>query len=50
MSKDRQRIADYLEHMLKAIERVVLYAGELDEAAFSANALVHGTRRCDTYT
>lgn len=40
MSKDRQRLADYLAHMVQALERVVRYTEELDEVAFLQNELV----------
>jgi uncharacterized protein with HEPN domain len=34
MSKDGQRLVDYLAHMLKAIERITRYTELLDEVAF----------------
>ena len=40
MSKDSQRLADYLAHMLQAIERIVRYTEDLDEVAFLRNELV----------
>lgn len=40
MSKDRQRLADYLVHMLQAIERISRYTELLDEMAFLQNELV----------
>src|ERR1700740_169425 len=40
MSKDRQRLIDYLAHMLQAIERVNRYTEELDEVVFLQNELV----------
>jgi uncharacterized protein with HEPN domain len=40
MSKDKQRLADYLAHMLQAIERIGRYTEELDEVAFLQNELV----------
>jgi uncharacterized protein with HEPN domain len=40
MSKDRQRLADYLMHMLQAIERITRYTELLDEMAFLQNELV----------
>ena len=40
MSKEQQRLLDYLEHMLQAIERIRRYTDSLDEAAFLQNELV----------
>lgn len=40
MSKDRQRLADYLADILQAIERIGRYTEELDEVAFLQNELV----------
>ena len=40
MSKDRQRLADYMAHMLQAIERITRYTEELDDVAFLQNELV----------
>jgi len=40
MSKDKQRLADYLGHILQAIERIERYTDELDEAGFQQNELV----------
>ena len=40
MSKDKQRLADYLGHILQAIERIGRYTEELDEVAFLQNELV----------
>jgi uncharacterized protein with HEPN domain len=40
MSKDKQRLADYLAHMLQAIERITRYTELLDEVAFLQNELV----------
>jgi uncharacterized protein with HEPN domain len=37
---DRQRLADYLRHILEAIERVDRYTAELDESNFLGNQLV----------
>lgn len=34
MSKDKRRLAEYLAHILRAIERIVRYTEELDEVAF----------------
>lgn len=33
MSKDSQRLADFLAHMLQAIERIVSYTEGLEEVA-----------------
>lgn len=40
MSDDRRRLADYLAHILEAIERIVSYTEDMDEVAFLNNALV----------
>lgn len=40
MSKDEQRLADYLAHILQAIERICRYTDQLDEVAFLQNELV----------
>jgi len=40
MSKDGRRLADYLAHMLQAIERINRYTELLDEVAFLQNELV----------
>ncbi|NGZ85101.1 HepT-like ribonuclease domain-containing protein [Duganella aceris] len=40
MSKDGQRLEDYLAHMLQAIERITRYTELLDEVAFLQNELV----------
>jgi uncharacterized protein with HEPN domain len=40
MSKDRQRLIDYLAHMLQAIERINRYTEDIDELAFLDNELV----------
>ena len=40
MSKDKQRLIDYLAHMLQAIGRITRYTEELDEVAFLQNELV----------
>lgn len=34
MSKDLQRLADYLSHILEAIERIGRYTEDMDEVAF----------------
>jgi uncharacterized protein with HEPN domain len=40
MSKDRQRLIDFLAHMLEAIERINRYTDDIDELAFLQNELV----------
>lgn len=40
MSKDTQRLADYLAHILEAIERIEHYTAEMTELAFLENRLV----------
>lgn len=40
MKRDPQRLPDYLNHILEAIERVEEYVSELDEMAFLGNKLV----------
>lgn len=40
MSKDRQRLADYLAHILEAIERIDRYTEDMDEVAFLHNELI----------
>lgn len=40
MSRDPQRLADYLAHILEAIERIDQYTSDLDELAFLDNLLV----------
>jgi len=40
MSKDKQRLIDYLTHMLQAIERITRYTEQLNEVAFLQNDLV----------
>ena len=40
MTREQQRLADYLAHILEAIERINRYTQTLDEAAFLNNALV----------
>ncbi|MDD5036378.1 MAG: DUF86 domain-containing protein [Methylococcaceae bacterium] len=37
MSRDQQRLADYLAHILEAIDR---YTGDMDEVVFLNNSLV----------
>jgi uncharacterized protein with HEPN domain len=40
MTRDPQRLSDYLDHILEAIERIEEYVSELDEMAFLGNKLV----------
>lgn len=40
MSRDQQRLLDYLAHILEAIERIDRYTASMDEVAFLGNALV----------
>lgn len=40
MSNDQQRLADYLAHILQAIERIERYTEDLDEVAFLQVELV----------
>jgi uncharacterized protein with HEPN domain len=39
MSHDAQRLADYLGHILEAIERIDRYTEDVDEAAFLQNEM-----------
>ena len=40
MSRDQQRVFDYLAHILEAIERIDRYTEDMDELAFLNNQLV----------
>ena len=40
MSRDKQRLADYLGHILEAIERIGRYTEHMSEAAFLENSMV----------
>jgi uncharacterized protein with HEPN domain len=40
MKRDPQRLPDYLNHVLEAIERIEEYVSKLDEMAFLGNKLV----------
>lgn len=40
MTRDQQRLADYLAHITEAIERIDRYIGDMDEAAFLNNQMV----------
>lgn len=39
MSRDKQRLADYLAHILEAIERIDRYTDGMSEAAFQRNSM-----------
>jgi uncharacterized protein with HEPN domain len=39
MSRDKQRLADYLSHILEAIERIDRYTGDMGEVAFLENQM-----------
>lgn len=40
MSRGKQRLGDYLAHLLEAIARINRYTESMDEAAFLANPMV----------
>lgn len=40
MSRDQQRLIDYLTHIIEAIERIDNYTSDITEPAFLANTLV----------
>lgn len=40
MTRDAQRLVDYLAHILEAIERIEHYVADMDEMAFLGNQLV----------
>ena len=40
MSKDKQRLIDYLKHILEAIARIQRYIEDIDEIAFLGNELI----------
>jgi uncharacterized protein with HEPN domain len=40
MTRDQQRLSDYLVHIVEAIERIDCYTGDMDKAAFLGNRLV----------
>jgi len=40
MSKDPQRLPDYLEHMLQSVDRIGKYTAGMDQASFVGNELV----------
>ncbi|WP_454724609.1 MULTISPECIES: HepT-like ribonuclease domain-containing protein [Cupriavidus] len=39
MSRDKQRLADYLEHILQAIDRISRYTKEMDQLVFLGNEM-----------
>lgn len=39
MSRDKQRLADYLEHILEAIDRITRYTEDMDEEVFLGNEM-----------
>ena len=39
MSHDKQRLPDYMGHILEAIERIERYTEDLDEVAFLQNEM-----------
>ncbi len=40
MTRDQQRVASYLAHILEAIKRIQRYTAGMDGPAFMSNALV----------
>jgi uncharacterized protein with HEPN domain len=40
MTRDQQRLTDYLAHILEAIERIEAYVSDMDELAFLRSKLV----------
>ncbi|GAA0528558.1 DUF86 domain-containing protein [Pigmentiphaga daeguensis] len=40
MTRDQQRLVDYLTHIVEAIERINCYTGGMDEGAFLRDKLV----------
>lgn len=40
MSRDRQRLFDYLQHILEAINRIQRYIEDIDEVSFLNNELI----------
>ena len=39
MTQGKQRLPDYLSHMIKAIERIFRYTDQIDEATFLKNEM-----------
>jgi uncharacterized protein with HEPN domain len=44
VSKDKQRLADFLAHMLSALERINCYTELMDELGFLQNELVQAAQ------
>jgi uncharacterized protein with HEPN domain len=40
MSRDQQRLFDYLQHILEAINRIQRYIEDIDEVSFLSNELI----------
>ena len=40
MSRDQQRLQDYLAHIIQATQRIQQYTEDIDEVGFLANELV----------
>lgn len=40
MTRDQQRLSDYLDHIRKAIERIYRYVEDIDELVFLQNEMV----------
>lgn len=40
MSRDQQRLNDYITHILQAIERIYRYTEDIDEIGFLQNDMV----------
>jgi uncharacterized protein with HEPN domain len=40
MTRDQQRLADYLAHITEAIDRIERYTGDMNEVEFLNNPLV----------
>jgi uncharacterized protein with HEPN domain len=40
MSRDKQRLSDYLGHILEAIERIDRYTEDMDEVQFLQSEMV----------
>lgn len=47
MSRDPQRLADYLGHVVEAIERIERYTADLDEVAFLHSEIVKDAVICN---
>lgn len=46
MSRDKQRLADYLEHILEAIERINCYTKPMEERQFMENLMAQDAGNC----